>query len=348
MMRWLQQLSAPCRVTLLRACRAADRGEDVARFSTASLQQQEPRKTPLYDFHVSHGGRMVPFAGFLLPLSFGAEGVAASHRHTRSHCSLFDVSHMLQTEVRGKDRVAFLESLCPADLRTLLPNRAALTVFTHPITGGILDDLVVSNTSLGFLHIVSNAGRRLEDKELLEQRQVEFRARGQDVDLVFLEPEERALLAIQGPNTERVLQHLVDVDLRDLSFMATTAARLGDFRCRLTRCGYTGEDGVEVSLRAEHTAQAVEMILESDPDCIKMAGLGARDSLRLEAGLCLYGSDIDMNTTPVEAGLSWLIGVVWLWLECVVWLWLERVVWLWLESVMWLWLERVVWLCWSV
>ncbi|XP_063216668.1 aminomethyltransferase, mitochondrial [Bacillus rossius redtenbacheri] len=275
----------------------------------AASRHEEPRRSCLHEFHVARGGRMVPFAGFLLPLSYGAEGVAASHRHTRAHCSLFDVSHMLQTEVRGRHRLEFLESLCPADLRALPDNRAALSVFTHPITGGILDDLVVTRTSLGFLHVVTNAGRRAADRELLERRQAEFRAGGKDVELVFLEPEERALLAVQGPDTERALRHLVDVDLRQLRFMGSTLARLGEGpRCRLTRCGYTGEDGVEVSLGAGRAAHVLEALLESDPGRVRLAGLGARDSLRLEAGFCLYGSDIDHTTTPVEAGLSWLIA----------------------------------------
>nr|CAD7407681.1 unnamed protein product [Timema cristinae] len=267
----------------------------------------EPCKTSLYDFHVKRSGKMVPFAGFLLPVSYGGESIAASHLHTRKHCSVFDVSHMLQTEIRGKDRLKFLESLCTADLENLEANKSVLTVFTDSITGGILDDLVVTKTALGYLHVVSNASRRYQDQLLMIKAQDTWRSSGKDVQCQFLPPEERALLAVQGPETAQVLNSLVDVDLEQLTFMTSTLATVGDVpRCRVTRCGYTGEDGVEISVRGDKAEYLAGLLLESSS--VKMAGLGARDTLRLEAGMCLHGSDIDHTTTPVEAGLSFVIG----------------------------------------
>ncbi|KAJ9599493.1 hypothetical protein L9F63_010025, partial [Diploptera punctata] len=258
----------------------------------------EHRKTSLYDFHVSLQGRMVPFGGYLLPVSYGSEGIAASHLHTRKHCSLFDVSHMMQTEVRGRDRLTFLESITTADLVNLPDNTAALTVFTDPLTGGILDDLIITKTTLGYYHLVSNASRRSQDQKLLKETQAALRARGKDIELRFLDPDEQALLALQGPDMAKVLQPLTDVDLSELYFMDSTLATVaGVPRCRITRCGYTGEDGVEISIPADEAGH------QSSP-----AGLGARASLRLEAGLCLYGNDIDHTTTPVEAGLSWVVA----------------------------------------
>nr|CAD7440869.1 unnamed protein product [Timema bartmani] len=267
----------------------------------------EPCKTSLYDFHVKCSGKMVPFAGFLLPVSYGGESIAASHLHTRKHCSVFDVSHMLQTEIRGKDRLEFLESLCTADLQNLEDNKSVLTVFTDSITGGILDDLVVTKTALGYLHVVSNASRRYQDQLLMIKAQDAWRSLGKDVQCQFLTPEERALLAVQGPDAAQVLNSLVDVDLEQLPFMTSTLATVGDVpRCRITRCGYTGEDGVEISVSGDKAEHLAGLLLQSSN--VKMAGLGARDTLRLEAGMCLHGSDIDHTTTPVEAGLSFVIA----------------------------------------
>lgn len=275
----------------------------------ADAQVEGPRRTALYDLHVARGAKMVPFAGFLLPVAYGKQGIAASHLHTRQHASLFDVSHMMQTEVRGKDGVEFLESICTADLKGLPDNASVLTAFTDPITGGILDDLIVTKTTLGYLHVVSNASRRSEDQRLMLRAEREFLNRGKSVQLRFFGPEERALLALQGPSAARALQPLTDVDLAHLRFMGSTLATVaGVPRVRVTRCGYTGEDGVELAVPAEKASHVAEALLDEAEARVALAGLGARDSLRLEAGLCLYGNDIDHTTTPVEAGLTWIIG----------------------------------------
>ncbi|GLG99784.1 Aminomethyltransferase, partial [Gryllus bimaculatus] len=276
----------------------------------SAARAEGPQRTPLYELHVAQGAKMVAFSGFLLPVAYAAQGIAASHLHTRSEAcaSLFDVSHMMQTEVRGKDAVEFMESLCTADLRGLPDNVSALTAFTDPITGGILDDLIVTKTPLGYLHVVSNASRRAEDQQIMLRAERAFAARGKCVRLRFFGAEERALLALQGPGAARALQPLTEVDVGQLRFMGSTLAEVAGAPARLTRCGYTGEDGVEVAVAADRAAHVAQALLDSAHADVRPAGLGARDSLRLEAGLCLYGNDIDHTTTPVEAGLTWIIG----------------------------------------
>lgn len=246
---------------------------------------------------------MVDFAGYSMPVQYSHMGALASHQHTRSKCSLFDVSHMLQTRVWGADRVAFMESLTVADVETMKTNTGSLTVFTTQ-DGGIIDDLIVSNAG-DHLYVVSNAGCRHKDIPLMVAREQEMKAQGKDVTLEFIE--DRGLVALQGPTMMQCLQPLTSTDLTQLSFMTsvlTDVAGVGD--CRVTRCGYTGEDGVEISVPQDRAVHLVETILGSGGDPA-LAGLGARDSLRLEAGLCLYGNDIDESTTPVEAALAWLI-----------------------------------------
>ncbi|NXA56939.1 GCST protein, partial [Nothocercus julius] len=245
---------------------------------------------------------MVPFAGWSLPAHHG-RGHLASHLHTRRHCSLFDVSHMLQSRVYGRDRVKFMESLVVGDIAELKPDQGTLTLLTNE-KGGIVDDLIVTNTSEDHLYVVSNAGCADKDLAIMKDRVKELRAAGSDVHLEVLD---NALLALQGPSMARVLQAGLSNDLGQLSFMnSATMTVFGVPGCRVTRCGYTGEDGVEISVPAARAVELAERLL-ADPE-VWLAGLAARDSLRLEAGLCLYGSDIDETTTPVEASLVWTLG----------------------------------------
>uniref|UniRef100_A0A3Q3X7N5 Aminomethyltransferase, mitochondrial n=1 Tax=Mola mola TaxID=94237 RepID=A0A3Q3X7N5_MOLML len=239
------------------------------------------KKTPLFDFHRERGGKMVDFAGWSMPVQYKDSHIA-SHMHTREHCSVFDVSHMLQTKVHGKDRVKFMESLVVADIAELKDNQ----------------------TDQGYLYVVSNAGCADKDSAHMKARLAEFKAAGFDVDLEFLD---EALIALQGPSMAQVLQEGLKDDLSKLAFMTSTLATVfGVPGCRVTRCGYTGEDGVEISMPQSRVVELTEKLLASSE--VKLAGLGARDSLRLEAGLCLYGNDIDETTTPVEATLVWTIG----------------------------------------
>ncbi|KFD50937.1 hypothetical protein M514_08250 [Trichuris suis] len=263
------------------------------------------KKTPLYDFHVAHGAKMVDFCGWYMPVVYSDQSIGESHLHTRQHVSIFDVSHMLQTRIRGADRTAFVESLTVADIDGLQEGMAALTVFTND-AGGIKDDLIVTKDE-DHLFVVSNAGCIEKDKEHLKHACAEWTKRGRDV--IVEHPPNRALLAVQGPEAVKIVQKGVKYDLRCLFFMSSVVTKVfGIPNCRISRCGYTGEDGVEISVDSSNAVSLCEQLLNSAEASVKMAGLGARDSLRLEAGLCLYGNDMDESTTPVEAGLAWLIA----------------------------------------
>lgn len=270
----------------------------------SSTSTPEARKTCLYDLHVENRGKIVNFSGWLLPVQY-QEAIAASHQHTRTFASLFDVGHMMQTRVSGKDATDFLESLTTSDLKNLQKGCAVLTVFTNA-NGGILDDLIITRDGDDKFFIVSNAGRRNEDSSLLVKQQENFKAQGKSVNLEFLDPLEQGLIALQGPTASTVLQSLVKINLKELRFMNSLETDLLGEQVRVSRCGYTGEDGFEISMPSKIANSLVHKILGTSDT--KLAGLGARDSLRLEAGLCLYGHDIDEDTTPVEAGLTWLVA----------------------------------------
>uniref|UniRef100_A0A8C1LP16 Aminomethyltransferase n=2 Tax=Cyprinus carpio TaxID=7962 RepID=A0A8C1LP16_CYPCA len=272
---------------------------------SAKKHESSPRGfdcTPLYDFHRAQGGKMVEFAGWSMPVQYKDSHIN-SHMHTRQHCSIFDVSHMLQTKVYGRDRMKFIESLIVGDIAELKDNQGTLSLFTNT-KGGIMDDLIVTKTDRGYLYVVSNAGCADKDSAHMQARLQEFKAAGHDVDLEFME---ESLIALQGPSMAQVLQKGVGDDLRKLTFMTSVLTPVfGIQGCRVTRCGYTGEDGVEISVPSGDVVSLTEKLLADSE--VKLAGLGARDSLRLEAGLCLYGNDIDETTTPVEASLVWTIG----------------------------------------
>ncbi|XP_049885425.1 aminomethyltransferase, mitochondrial [Pectinophora gossypiella] len=266
---------------------------------------KKPVKTPLYDLHSKYGGKLVDFAGFLLPVQYNDMSVSASHLFTRKSASIFDVSHMLQTKVRGKDCVSWFESICPVDLQGMPDGSSSLTVFLNQ-EGGIIDDLIVTKVNDKELYVVSNAGRLEVDKEHMKCTTEMFKKQGKDVHVEFWNTSERALIALQGPKAASVLQELTDIPLKELLFMTSRVGTVAGVQCRVTRCGYTGEDGVEISIPADKAERVTEALLLSNE--VKLAGLGARDSLRLEAGLCLYGNDIDESITPVEASLTWLIA----------------------------------------
>ena len=216
---------------------------------------------------------------------------------------------MLQTHLTGKHAIECFETLTTADIQGLQKGSGSLTVFTNE-NGGILDDLIVSRVDSDFLYIVSNAARKEHDSQLIKETVEHFRKnKNKDVKVQFFDPSERALLALQGPGSQLALQTLTKMNLSKLYFMTTTEAEVAGVKnCRVTRCGYTGEDGFEISIPAESGSSIAEALLDSKAANVKMAGLGARDSLRLEAGLCLYGSDIDTTTTPIEAALAWLVA----------------------------------------
>lgn len=253
----------------------------------------ELRRTPLFDLHRELGAKMVPFAGWEMPVQYRA-GILAEHLHCRAAAALFDVSHMGQVRVEGPDAAATLERLVPADVASLAPGRARYTQFTND-TGGILDDLIVSNAG-DHLFLVVNAGRREADLAHLRA--------GLEPALRVTELADRALVAIQGPAAAAALGRLAPA-ATELVFMATAEMEVAGTPCRVSRLGYTGEDGYEISVPADSAVELARALL-AQPE-VEPAGLGARDSLRLEAGLPLHGHDIDETTTPVEAGLGWSI-----------------------------------------
>ncbi|XP_057297234.1 aminomethyltransferase, mitochondrial-like [Hydractinia symbiolongicarpus] len=260
------------------------------------------QSTELHDFHLKHGGKMVDFAGWSMPVQYSDLGIIQSHHHTRNSASLFDVSHMLQFKLHGKDRTKCLEELVVADIVGMPENSGGLSLFMNE-NGGIRDDCIINNAG-DHLYVVSNAGCAHKIKPLMQDH-VSGRKNELDVELEFLDT--MSLLAIQGPKAAKALQNGVSEDLSLLKFMnGKTIEVFGVADCRVTRCGYTGEDGFEISIPSSKIEHVAESFLACDD--VKLAGLGARDTLRLEAGLCLYGNDIDESTTPVAATLLWTIA----------------------------------------
>jgi len=253
-------------------------------------------KTPLHALHLELGARMMPFAGYDMPVNYPG-GIIAEHKQCRESAALFDVSHMGQVRLRGADAAAALETLVPVDVLGLAVGQQRYAFFTDA-GGGILDDLMVTRREDDLLLVV-NAGCKDADIRHLVTH-IGLRCQ-------VLPMPERALLALQGPRAAEALAHL-NPAVTKLVFMSGGAFKLAGADCYVTRSGYTGEDGFEISVPAE-SAVALARALINLPE-VKPAGLGARDTLRLEAGLCLYGHDIDTRTSPVHAGLTWAIQKV--------------------------------------
>ncbi|KXS16750.1 putative aminomethyl transferase [Gonapodya prolifera JEL478] len=253
---------------------------------------------------------MVPFAGWEMPVQYADMGVLQSHHHVRESAGLFDVSHMLQTKITGSDHLAFLSRVLVADLSSVPSDRAQLSLITND-RGGIIDDCVVQRRD-DHVYLVSNAGTRDKDLAHLHTQLEIFRKEGGDVALEVMEGE--SLLALQGPKSAQALATLITAPsspdfLASIPFMAAADVDVAGVPVRLTRCGYTGEDGFEISLPHSEAPRIAELLLSSlGGSVVKLAGLGPRDSLRLEAGLCLYGHDVDEDVSPVEAGLAWTIS----------------------------------------
>lgn len=247
---------------------------------------------------------MVPFAGWKMPVQYDDLSIIASHHHTREHASLFDVSHMLQFKIHGKDRVKCLESLVVADVEGTPENSGGLSLFMNE-NGGIIDDCIINNAG-DHLYVVSNAGCAHKVRPLMEASEAKWKE-DNDVSLEFLD--DMSLLALQGPKAAQILQKGVSYDLSTYKFMDALETEIyGVPGCRITRCGYTGEDGFELRIPSYRVQRVAEALLSVDDGVVKFAGLGTRDTLRLEAGLCLYGNDMEENITPVEATLVWTIG----------------------------------------
>ncbi|HEX7642433.1 MAG TPA: glycine cleavage system aminomethyltransferase GcvT [Burkholderiaceae bacterium] len=255
---------------------------------------EQLHKTPLYNLHVELGAKMVPFAGYSMPVQYPS-GVLKEHAHTRTQAGLFDVSHMGQVRLSGPDVARVFESLVPIDVVDLGLHCQRYAVFTDE-NGGVLDDLMVTNNG-DHLYVVVNAACKEQDiahmrKHLAGKCDIEELA-------------DRALLALQGPAAATVMARFAP-ECAKMVFMDAGKITLAGVECYISRSGYTGEDGYEISVPNSH-AEEVARLLLAQPE-VAPIGLGARDSLRLEAGLCLYGHDMDANTTPVEASIAWALS----------------------------------------
>lgn len=257
---------------------------------------QELLITPLHALHVEVGAKMVPFAGYDMPVQY-ALGVKKEHLHTREAAGLFDVSHMGQLRLHGEGAAAALETLVPVDVVDLAEGKQRYAFFTNE-QGGILDDLMVANLG-DHLFVVVNAACKDQDINHLQAHLPS----GVELEII----DDRALLALQGPKAADVLARLQPA-VADMLFMDIQQVQIDGIDCIVSRSGYTGEDGYEISVPADQ-AEALARTLTAFEE-VEWIGLGARDSLRLECGLCLYGHDLDETTTPVEASLLWAIQPV--------------------------------------
>jgi len=261
---------------------------------TTSSENAQTKTVPLDALHREYGAKMVPFAGYDMPVQYPA-GVMAEHTHTRSNAGLFDVSHMGQVRLHGSHAAEALEKLVPGDITALEAGRTRYTMFTND-QGGILDDLMVTQHG-DYLYLVINAA--CKDADIAHLRA----SLSGDCELEVLE--DRALLALQGPKAAEVMARYAHA-ARHMMFMSSSELHIADIPCFITRSGYTGEDGYEISVPVDAAEDLARLLLGEEE--VMPIGLGARDSLRLEAGLCLYGNDIDETTTPIEAGLIWTIS----------------------------------------
>ncbi|KAK3903458.1 hypothetical protein C8A05DRAFT_43299 [Staphylotrichum tortipilum] len=292
--------------------------------SSSSTPSAPLQKTPLYPLHLAHAAKMVPFGGFHMPVQYASLSVAQSHLFTRSHASIFDVGHMVQRIFSGPGAGKFLERVTPAGLvsgEALGEHRSTLSVLMKEDgSGGVVDDTIVTKLAGGRFYVVTNAGCREKDDEYFDREVAKWNGEQGPEGAV---KEERlhgqGLVALQGPAATEILAAALGeeetLDLKGLLFGQSAYARVqlpGGRQLSkpvlISRGGYTGEDGFEISIAGDETVAVTEALLAAGgPEKVQLAGLGARDSLRLEAGMCLYGHDLDEATSPVEAGLAWVV-----------------------------------------
>ena len=257
----------------------------------------EIRKTPFHQMHVDAGAKMVPFAGYEMPVSYPL-GIKKEHTHTRERAGLFDVSHMGQIRLSGEQVMAALESLVPVDIIDLPKMNTRYALFTNE-NGGVLDDLMVTNLGDNSLFLVVNAACKYADFKHLQDHL------GSSCELEL--DDDLALLALQGPKAAKVLSGLAPA-VNEMTFMTAKQVMINDISCFITRSGYTGEDGFEISVSSQDAENLADILLSSEE--VDWIGLGARDSLRLEAGLSLYGHELDTSHSPVESSLNWALSKV--------------------------------------
>ncbi|KAJ5713960.1 uncharacterized protein N7483_011141 [Penicillium malachiteum] len=292
----------------------------------ASSSSDPLSKTQLYDLHNTHGAKMVPFAGFSMPLQYADLSHVESHMWTREKASLFDVSHMVQHHLSGPGALELLMKITPSSLDKLAPNTSTLSCLLEEGTGGIIDDTVITRRGEDTFYFVTNAGRRAEDLAFLTAEIDAYRSKHGADSIKWDILEDRALVALQGPQAISVLQPLINS--ANASAAETDLSTLYFGNCRelhltlpdgsatpspllISRTGYTGEDGFEISIPTSVSASLPEQVVNlflQNKDSVRLAGLAARDSLRLEAGMCLYGHDISTAQTPPAAALGWVVG----------------------------------------
>ncbi|PWO00235.1 glycine cleavage system T protein [Tilletiopsis washingtonensis] len=297
------RLARPALSPLRSAARAlpAARCAPSSRALHASVALANHARTGLYDFHRKHGAKLVPFAGYDMPLSYGDVGQMASHKHVRTAAGLFDVGHMVQHLFTGAGAGAFLESLVPTSISKLEPYSSSLSVLLNA-QGGIVDDTVITKHSDERYYVVTNAGRRTEDLKLFADALKAWQGAKLEHEVL----ENWGLVALQGPKSQDVLASLTKADLAALTFGKSTYADVAGVECHIARGGYTGEDGFEISIPPAETERVTQALLDVQPT--QLAGLAARDSLRLEAGMCLYGHDLNESVSPVEGALAWVVS----------------------------------------
>ncbi|KAI0540700.1 glycine cleavage system T protein [Xylaria digitata] len=278
----------------------------------ASSSSDAPlNRTALYDLHLAHGAKMVPFGGFEMPVQYAGLSVSASHHFTREKASLFDVGHMVQHRFEGPGATAFLQRITPGSLESLPAHQSTLSALLWPGTGGIVDDTIITRLGPDLFYVVTNAACREKDLSYLGEQLAAWD--GAEVCHGVLDG--WGLIALQGPLSEELLTQILEdpagTNLRELYFGQSVFAKVKGAAepVLVSRAGYTGEDGFEISISPADTVSVTETLLTtSGSEKLQFAGLGARDSLRLEAGMCLYGHDLDDTTTPVEGALGWIVG----------------------------------------
>ncbi|UCC45854.1 MAG: glycine cleavage system aminomethyltransferase GcvT [Candidatus Zixiibacteriota bacterium] len=254
-------------------------------------------KTPFYDFHVEASAKMVAFAGFHMPVQY--EGITAEHLAVRENVGLFDLSHMGEFEVSGSDAQSFLEKTTTNKVAALEPGQIQYSCMVYP-DGGIVDDLLVYRLQDSYMLVVNAANTKKDFDWLSSHIEGDVKLVDCSLDL--------GLLAIQGPNAHRVMAELTDVDLDSMAYYTSAVAKVGGEEVLFSRTGYTGEDGFELYIPSEVCTRIFRAVTDAGEKYdMKLIGLGARDSLRLEMKMALYGNDIDSSTSPVEAGLSWIV-----------------------------------------
>lgn len=251
------------------------------------------KQIPLYNLHLKLGAKMVPFAGYQMPVQY-SKGIIHEHLHCRSHAGFFDISHMGQCLILGDGAAGELERLTPSDITGLKPGTQKYTVLTNN-DGGIIDDIIITRIDTGLMIIV-NAACKDKDFTYLKSHLSEH--------CDFKELPDHALFALQGPTAATIMRKF-SAEAVALTFMQACATEINGIPCTVSRSGYTGEDGFEISVANQYAEQLACLLLAEDE--VEAVGLGARDTLRLEAGLCLYGHELNEAITPVEAGLQWVI-----------------------------------------